>query len=709
MPQGTPITSTSTVHPNNEQEFVPEQDLSVAEQSYRMFKRRRLIAARDMRDAPRPEFDDMPFLTYYDILKKADDQYVPPRRNAQDTSINLGTIRDKDTSLVEYAMSHDFEPVAQAYDVDDEMLEELAETNEDMVRKSLMIEDWRSKSKLVYRSMVAFGTALVEDAYVQRWIIEKTVKANVGPNGGMATEWEERMKLQYDGAQAKLWDLRKCYFGDITKFFMNGPQGQPYFFTVEYVTFDIAKQIFGGWSRFKHVPNTVVQTEEMANANGFQSGWTLRPTTINVVEIIRYYDPIANEFGLSLNGVEMLPLMVTKTTTNGIEKEMISGYPLTETSPSGAIPFAKYDLEPMHDFSYSKSQPAKMRVSADVENMMVKLFVQMFKQKVKPTMGNKSGHQFGPEITDPATVINDVRDGDLFPILPNYTGAVPADFSFFEIMKKELDKNSITRSFQGDGASATDETATKNLNDQKQQATLKVAAMFDGIISGNVQLYWLRTFTIQKNWTKAIDQRIDPEKKTLEKMYRTVTIPSEVEGGQKATKRIVFTTKTPKLKAGSKHASVDDSFDVMQQEQDHKKDRGSGEVRITYLHPEIYAQMKVTWFFTSVPVPNSTDPLSYMVFAKQIQDAQLMFGPDALNVKRLKHRFARLTGNDFDTFFIPEKELELKQAMASANPSAPPTDTKKPAIPGKPTGAGPTIAGAVAGGNPAEKLASVMQ
>ena len=707
MSQAAPLTGTETVHPNNQQGYVEEQNLSIAEQMYRQFKRRRLIAARDARDQVRTEFDDMPFLTYYDILKKADDQYVAPRKNPQDTSINLGTIRDKDTSLVEYAMAHDFEPIAQAYDVDDEMLEELAETNEDLVRKSLMIEDWRSKSKLVYRSMVAFGTALVEDAYIQRWVIDKAVKEKIGNNGGMAEEWTERMRLQYDGCESKLWDLRKCYFGDITKFFMNGPQGQPYFFTVEYVMYDVAAQFFQHWSRWKHVPNTVVQTAEVASASVFQSAWTLRPISSNVCEIIRYYDPVANEFGLSINGVEMLPLMSREIEKDGEKKTLISGFPLTEVSPSGAIPFAKYDLEPMHDFAYSKSQPAKMRVSADVENMMVKLFLQMFKQKVKPTMGNKSGRQFGPEITDPGTVINDIRDGDLFPVLPNYTGAVPADFSFFEIMKKELDKNSIERSFQGMDAKGTDETATKNMNDQKQQATLKVAALFDGIISGNTQLYWLRTYNIQKNWTRAIDVRVDAQNKTLEQIYRTVMLPAQIEGGQRATKKIVFTKDTPKLAAGAKRASVDDSFAVMQEEYDHKKKNGSGEIRITYLHPELYAQMKVTWFYSSVPVPNSTDPLSYMVFAKQIDDAMRMFGPDSLNVKRLKHRFARLTGNDFDTFFIPEKELEMKRAQGMAAPMG--ADPSKPTIPGKPTAAGPTIASATAGGNPAEKLAAMMQ
>ncbi len=693
MPQGTPLIGQQTVHPNNERPNVTPVTYTKEEIKHMAFRRMRIIAARDLRDSPRPEWDDMPFLQYYDILKKADDQYVAPRKNAQDTSINLGTIRDKDTSLVEYAASHDFEPIAQVYDEDQDMYEELSDTGEDLVRKSLLLEDWKEKSKLVSRSMIAFGTAMVEDAYVQRWIIEKTVKANTGPNGSMATEWTERLKLQYDGCQAKLWDLRKCYFGDISKFFLNGPQGQPYFFTVEYITYDIAKQIYGAWDRFKNVTTTIVQTPEIANADNFSSFWTLRPVSNNFVEKIAYFDPIANEFALTLNGTDMLPLMKKETTIDGQPKTLISGFPLTEVSPSGAIPFAKYDLEPMHDFAYSKSQPGKMRVSADVENMMVKLFIIMFKQKAKPTLGNKSGRQFGPEATDAGTVINDIRDGDLFPVLPNYTGAVPADFSFFEIMKKELDKNSVERSWQGSSPTQADETATKTMSDNKQQSTLKVAAMFDGLISGNKQLYWLRTFNIMKNWTKPIDQRVDTLNKSIEQVYRTVTLPAEIDGGQKATKKIVFTKSTPKLQPGKKRASLEDSFDMMQKEQDHKKEYGS-ETRITHIHPELFATVKMMWYYNSVPVPNNTDPLSYMVFAKQIQDAILIFGPESLNVKRLKHRFASLTGHDFDTWFLSEQELQNNAAQAAVNP-APATPTSKP-VPGKPTAAGPSIASAVA-------------
>lgn len=714
MPPGTPISGTQTIHPNNEDNHIEPPKYSPAREKFINFRRQRIIAARDSRDASRDEYDGMTFPTYYQILKRADDQFVAPRKNAQDTSINLGTIRDKDTSLVEYAMAHDFEPVAQAYDEDNDAYEELADTGEDLVRKSLSLEYWsEAKAKLVYRSMVAFGTAYVEDTYVEQWIIEKSVKHSVGPNGSMAQEWTERMKLEYAGCQAKLYDLRKCYPGDMRKFFMNGPQGQPFFFTVEYESYDKVKQTFQAWPMFKHVPTIVTQTPEVTTGQAYSLSWTLQPISMNYVEIIKGYDPIANEFYLTLNGVDMLPIMERKETINGEEKTFISGFPLTEVSPSGAIPFAKYDMEPMHDFAFSKSTPAKMRVSADVENMLMKLFIIMFKQKAKPTMGNKSGRQFGPEVTDPATVINDIREGDLFPVLDNYTGAVPADFSFFEIVKKELDKNSVERSWQGSSPTQQDETATKTLNDQKAQATLKVAAMFDGIIWGNIQLYWLRTYNIMKNWTKPIDSRVDELNKGIKDIYRTVTLPSESEGGQNVTKKIVFTKDTPKLGEGKKRASLNDSFDVMDKEKAHRKEYGS-DVRITHIHPELFSAARMTWSYTCVPVPKSNDPLSYMVFAKQVTDAQTMFGPESLNVKRLKHRFARLTGTDFDTWFLSEQELQNNQAMAAASPQGGGPGGGpgvKPAakIPGKPTGAGPTIASATSGAPPALNMASMMQ
>jgi len=651
-----PISPTPTIHPNNEKENTPTIQYSEAAQNYINFRRKRLISARDVRDSAHSEFDDMTFLQWYDVCKKADDQYVAPRKNKQDTSINIGTVRSKDSTLVEYAQKYDFEPVAQTFDSDDDMMEELAETAEDMVRKSLILENFKDKQKLIARGMVAFGVDLVEDHYVERWTMEKEFGKGA-KIGSVKATWTEKKVKTYDGCESKRWDLRKCYFGDIRKFFMNGPDGQPFFFTVEYESYDVCKTMFGDWDRWINVPTYVQYTPEVAAASIYNAFWTLRPISQNYVEIIRYFDPVANEYAITLNGVDMLPIMEKKVKVNGIEKTLISGFPLTEISPSGAIPFAKYDLEPMHDFAYSKSQPAKMRILADIENMLMKINLWMIKQKARPTMGNKSGRTFGEEVTDPATVINDIREGDLFPVLPNFAGPTTADFSMYELVKKELDENSLQRSFQGNNPSAVDQTATQNMNEFKAQA-LCVAALFDGLVSGNKQLYWLRQYNIQKNWTKPIDVQIDVLNKSIVDKYRTVTVPATT-GGSKGIHKIVFTKNTPKRPGGK--ATLADSQDIHQQELDAKKN-GGGFDKLTLLHPEIYRSTKNNWYWTSVPVPNDADPLSYVLFAKQINDAILFFGAESINVKKLKHKFSALTGNDYDTWFLDQQELEAQQA-----------------------------------------------
>lgn len=691
-----PLSGAKTLHPNSERENTPVIEYSAAAKGHILFRRQRMIAARDARDMRRPEFDDMPFLKWHEVMKRADDQYVAPRKNAQDTSISTGTIRDKNSTLVEYAGKYDFEPVAQVYDDSDEALEELAEVAEDMVRKSKLIEDYAQKAKLIYRSMVAFGVALVEDAWVERWVLEKTMQGGFRPGmGSDSVRWTERLVKQYDGCQAKLWDIRKCYFGDIRKFFMNGPQGQPYFFTVEYESYDVMKGIFGKWDRWKNVPTQVQLTPELSSASEWSSWWTLRPVTQYFVEKVTYYDPIANEIAITLNGVDMLPIMEREQVqADGSARTLVSGYPLTEVSPSGAIPFAKFDLEPMHEFAYSKGQTAKMRVWGDVENMMVKLFIRMLKQKSDPTMGNKSGRLFDSSVSDPATIINDVREGDLFPILPNAPGMSTSDFSMYEMVKKEIDKNSVERSFQGMSPSQVDRTATQDMNEMNAQS-LKVAALFDGIISGENQLCWLRTYSIQRNWTKAVDTRVDAETKSLVSMYRTVSVPSEVDGGQKATRRIVFTRKTTM-----------DSQDVHQSELDAQKN-GGGESRTAYIHPEMFAMARLRWHYQNVPVPNGSDPLSYMLFAKQVVDAQTFFGPDSINVRKLKRRFAAITGNDFDTWFVSEAELDQKQQAAAQ--AAAQQQGQGPQAPGGQAPGGPSIAGAAKGAAGGQAVGSIMR
>jgi hypothetical protein len=50
MPPGNPGTNTQDIHPNNEVNNIPQIEYSEAAKNYQLFRRRRLISARDQRD-----------------------------------------------------------------------------------------------------------------------------------------------------------------------------------------------------------------------------------------------------------------------------------------------------------------------------------------------------------------------------------------------------------------------------------------------------------------------------------------------------------------------------------------------------------------------------------------------------------------------------------------------------------------------------------
>lgn len=646
-----PQSGENTLHPNSEQTSLSVKKLSVAHMKHVEFRRARMSAARDARAMKNYKFDDMTFDQWWEKCELADNSYIKPRTNKGDTEINMGVVRDKENTLLSLAMKYNYIPSAQVFNENDDIIADLAEDAEDLVTKSLHIEVFREKAKHIIRGMLTFGTQMVEELYLERWSVEKVLSGHVGSN---ASTWTDKLIKTYDGCISKPWDLRKCYFGDINKFYMNGPLGQPYFFTAEYLDYDSTKAIYGEWDMWEYVPTDVNSTPEAISASGFKTGWSLQPLTRNQCEITRYYDPIANEYAISINGIDMLPIQEKEIVSKGVTRTLISGFPLTAISPSGAIPFSKWDNEAMHNFAYSKSVPSKTRVIADVEDMVVKLMILGMKQMRRPPKGNKSSKVFSSDIFLPGTITNDIREGELFDLLPNQAGIQPAEFSFYEAMKQARDENSTTRNFGGQGNSG--DTATQVIQDKEQQMD-KVALMLDGVMSGYQQLFWLRTYNIFANWTKPIDQEIDTLRKEVKDIYRHVTLEKEIEGQTKAEKNMRFTTEsvpgeTPELQSQYVH----------QEELTTGKAKGK-EMRISYLNPVQLKSMKLNWYYTVTPEAKNNDSMAQMMFAKAISDAIMFFGPESLNVAKLKRKYAIKYGIEFDTLFLDEEVLEQQQQL----------------------------------------------
>jgi len=62
----------------------------------------------------------------------------------------------------------------------------------------------------------------------------------------------------------------------------------------------------------------------------------------------------------------------------------------------------------------------------------------------------------------------------------------------------------------------------------------------------------------------------------------------------------------------------------------------------------------------------NNDSLGQMMFAKAIQDAMTFFGPESLNVAKLKRKYAIKYGVEYETFFVDEETLQTQQMQMQA-------------------------------------------
>ena len=97
---------------------------------------RAMCMARDNRESPHPEFDDMTYSQYYDSNKRADLSYIPPKKNKADKRIVTGYTREKDTTLLSALLGYNFQPDITVYNNEELIIAELVKNMEDVVKKT---------------------------------------------------------------------------------------------------------------------------------------------------------------------------------------------------------------------------------------------------------------------------------------------------------------------------------------------------------------------------------------------------------------------------------------------------------------------------------------------------------------------------------------------------------------------------------------------
>lgn len=628
---------------------------SEAEKHYNKTMQTLLTRMQQEREQKRPQFDDMSYDQYDDRAIKADISYIPPAKNKGDTRIVTGMTREKDSTLLSTTLSYDFEPNFSAYDLQDRIIDEIGENLEDLVFKSRQIEEYSSKRPLLYRGIIARGTYYAMELYVERWGYEKELPKNYLKGQVTGIDWSERLSKVYEGCEVNGLDPKKVYLGSMTEFFL---QNQDVVAIIERVSYASAYETFNTWERWKNVPTTFTSSGATSNSGATASVWNPYWSVTDIkegeVEKITIMKKKTNELQIMLNGVMMLPVVLLGF--NAKQEPIVSGFPLTCISPSGDYPMAKGDYEPVDGFAISKGQPAKMRVDQEVLDEFLKLMIMKTKQSFWPAMANNSGRVLTRQNFLPAVINDDIKKGSVYPLIEGNGGVTSGEFSFYQLIKGMMEDKSVTAQY--DGQDTKDMTATQVLENKKQQL-MKLGLALDGIVRFERDIAMLRLRNLLVHWTKSQDTQIDAIRGGVRDVYRTVTIEKSKYGRRQRSRKIIkFTKDTAAISKSDPRG-----YNIHSAEEKAKRKTGV-DTNYVFIDPEILRNLKATWYCTIVPSDKKDDTLSRMIFIQNVREAIEIFGPESMNVEKLKQRYSAVIGEDYDTWFKDEGTLE--QMMAGA-------------------------------------------
>lgn len=608
------------------------QDIAVPysqdELNYRGFLEFRLSRARDQREDTHIELDDDTYSTYYLGNAKGASSYNPPRQNREDSRVVTGTTLEKENTLLSTLLNFNFDASLRPYDRFNNEIYELGETMEDLVVKSRKMERYEDKRRMIYKELLDQGTCFVEEVKVERIVYDKKMRENEWAMGGVTVsniKWDTKLKKLYSECECNLLAGTSVYLGNVKEFFIDK---QPYAFIRDEIHYDEAKMLYGDWDRFKYVPRRVQFLAGEAEERLQYRDWSVADTSDDYVEVIKYQDPLNNEFMILLNGVMMLPI----------------GFPLTAISPSGAFTFAKGDAEPISRFfAYSKSIPAKTKVDQEVLDEMIRMILLKMKKSLMPPVANMSNKVLSRKIFLPAAIINGVNPDTIREIGKN-DGPTAAEFNTFQLMKEIINEKSVDPVFSGE--TAGDLTATEIIQ-RKQQQMLKLGQTVIGVINLEIQLVRLRIHNILANWTLPIDQRVDEVRKELRDLYRTFDVETTFEDTGRKGRRIVSFDK----EASESYSSEDGGKKLMQLE-NQIKDKTGQEIRFTFMDPDKVRNLEATWEINITPTEKTSSELDRVMFVQNLAAAMNMFGPQSVNMDYAKQRFATLAKEDPEKFFV---------------------------------------------------------
>lgn len=633
--------------------------LSDAEKQYHNDVLPLLRQMRDNRDKGRKEWNDMRYPEWLNMCRETQLAYVPPKENDDDIQLNSGLSRQKISTEVDVVLTQNFETKAKAYDKDDVFIDHLGDVLSDLKFKADEMEHWIDNRRSVYEGMSTYGSYYTLQLTKFVTNVNKS-GVSIKDFGKLDITWNETPKKSKPVFLTVSLESSMVLFSD-----MREPdiQKQPVVAIARIITDADARSRYGKFDRWGNVPTrqAMNQTNELSELlttyrDDYSVSQVLSEGEIEEVIFMRSV-PYGNELMIYLNGIPMLPVMSSGTADKKSGRFDVSGFPLTSWSASGKYPVVKWDKVRIPNFAIARGTPGDSQFDQETLDTWIKLVFEKALRSIKPPMGNRSGVRITSDMIRSGKIVSQIRKDDIFSILPPelVQGVTSGEFSFYEMMKKELDEKTSTREFAGLGGKT--QTATEFTENRKSQL-LRFSALIDGVIRGEKD----RADLIVKNqvipfWCKeeygsnpSDAKELSNVKETVEtksKPYRTVTV-NKNDGAERAANVINI------------GESSETSNDIYKREKEEEKE-GKKNKYINF-NPEMFDFMNTLLYWDAKPTERDNDTLQLLQFKQNIADGMNMFGIQPMSNEKLKKRWSMMTGEDYETWFGGGDDA-LMQAM----------------------------------------------
>lgn len=636
---------------------------------YKSFLEQRLKHSQETRDRSWPEFTDKTYLKYYEENEKIANTYLEAKKNEDDVKIASGTIEAKLNVLLSHIDNLNLTPEVLAFDKEDKPMRDLGTAFTDILDR-LAEHDGGSdggdteKRMLRQKELIKQGTVFVQDKWCTKRQAKKVLTKKYDGSFNFSA-WETAWKKTYEGPDRVLLYGPNVYLGDITAFSMDD---QPYVFTVETMTYDVAKTLFGTFDNWKYVkkgmPPTTVATNDVGGRTIYDGKFRLTYLKENQVEIIKYQDPVRDEFQIVINGVMMLPI----------------GFPLSVVVPGGKINIAKQVLYPINpQFAYGKSFVSSGDVYelSKIIDEMLRLFVLKTRKSITPPYLNVSGKIISKRVLNPGNISQGIPPNSLQPIGSESQGVTAGEYQIYQELLHNVDRSTIGPAFQGQ-QSAPGTTATEIVAVQRQ-AKLSLGIIISACTMLEQKLAYLRLPIVIANYFEPIGEIMGEDGVALKK-YKSTSREVTIDGAGNGTRLVIPVDGLLPGKEIVRALEISD-----------EKETGYPSQRI-YLSPKNLKVAELTWRCVVVPKEKESSATAKLMFREILNDAiGLIKLGSRPNMTGMEEEFARVYGVDRNKYFASASDIQTpmmpdqKDVSGMSNPAGTPMPSV--AMPSMATGA----------------------